>query len=57
MTALDKDYLMKSCTFLARLFTVLVLVITLKFSTCLCWGYMMKNCTVSAKFSTWSGVT
>jgi len=54
MTALDKDYLIKCCTLLARLFTVLVLVNTLKFSTCLCrWGYLMKNCTVLAKFSTY----
>ena len=50
MTALDKDYLIKCCTLLARLFTVLVLVNTLKFSTCLCWGYLMKNCTLFAKF-------
>jgi len=47
---LDKDYLIESCTFLARLFTVLVLVNTLKFSTCLlCRGYLMKNCTVLVK--------
>ena len=52
MRALDKDYLIKCCTLLARLFTVLVLVNTLKFSTCLCWGYLMKNCKVLAKFST-----
>ena len=52
MTDLDKDYLITSCTLLARLFTVLVLVNTLKFSTCLCWGYLMKNYTLLAKFST-----
>ena len=57
ITDLGKDYLMKS---LARLFTALVLVNTLKFSTCLYWGYLMKNYTLLAKFSTclaWSGVT
>ena len=53
MTDLVKDYLMKICTLLTRLFTVLI-VSTLKFSTCLCWGYMMKNCTLLAKFSTCS---
>ena len=49
MTDLVKDYLMKICTLLTRLFTVLIFS-TLKFSTCL--GYMMKNCTLLAKFST-----
>ena len=47
-------------SYLARLFTVLVLVNTLKFLTCLYWGYLMKNYTLLAKFSTclaWSGVT
>ena len=48
MTDLNKDYLIKSCTLWARLLTVLVL----KFSTCLCWGYLMKNFTLLAKFST-----
>ena len=37
MTDLVKDYLIKICTLLTRLFTVLI-VSTLKFSTCLCWG-------------------
>ena len=48
MTNLDKGYLITS---LARLFTVLVLVNTLKFSTCLCWGYLVKSCTLLARFS------
>ena len=36
MTDLVKDYLAKTCTLLTRLFTVLM-VSSLKFSTCLCW--------------------
>ena len=48
MRALDRDYLIESCTFLARLFTAN----TLEFSTCLlCWGYLMKNYTVLVKSS------
>ena len=49
MTDLVKDYLMKICTLLTGLFTVLI-ASTLRFSTCLC--YKMRNCTLLAKFST-----
>ena len=50
MTDLVKDYLIKICTLLTRLFPVLI-VSTLKFSTCLCWGYLIKNCTYLAWIS------
>ena len=44
--------MIKSCTLLAGLFTKLVLGNSLKFSSYLCWGYLMKNYTLLAKFST-----